>query len=89
MNSKDSKVITAFEKLGRETVDAAVVSELHETIKGVFQQYPNQWFTQKDFVTVLSRQNGVINGHLRKLVDEAVIERTGSKRQYFYKLAKN
>jgi len=86
MNEK-TNIIQKFKEVGRTEVSSEETSELGSTIEDVFKSYPSQWFTQKDFVTLLKRWNGVINNHLRRLLKDGTIIRQGSHRKYYYQLA--
>ena len=83
----NKKVIEAFASLGTTEVVGAT-NDLYETMAEVFKSQPDRYFRQVDFVNVLKRGNPTINHQLHNLLDNGVISKEGTKRQYFYKLSK-
>ena len=78
-------LLDAFKNVGSEEINI-VSNESVDAIKQVLTEYPNKFFTQKDFVENLKRSNPFINHCLHKLLDDGVIVRKGTKRLYYYKL---
>ncbi len=81
----NKKLIEKFENIGSLEV-SLVNNDTYETMKEVFENKPQVYFKQIDFVRILSRSNPFINHQLHKLLDNGVVVREGSKKQYFYRL---
>ena len=81
MTSK--QVIEKFAKLGAEEV-VETTNATYEQMQEVFKAYPAKHFTQKEFKNALGASNPFINHQLHKLLENGVVERKGSRRQYYY-----
>ncbi len=79
-------ILEKFAQVGSEEV-VVESNDTLESMKQVFIEYPNKFFTQAEFVKVLSKSNPFINHQLHKLLAEGVIAKQGSKRKYYYKRA--
>lgn len=85
-NSSD--VVKAFEDLKDQKVQQGQDGSLSEQIMDVFKAYPDTVFTQRQFADRLDKSNVFVNHVLRGLLDKGLITRVGSRRQYYYSLAK-
>ena len=78
-------IIESFADLGKTEVSETSTSETYETMKAVFKQYSNKYYSQADFVQSLHKSNPFINKMLHKLVADGVITRIKVGKAYAYK----
>lgn len=84
--NKTKTSIENFEDLKNQKIE--IKNSLKEIILEVFETYENTFFKQSDFAKKLNKRTQHVNSVLRSLLEENKIERSGSNRQYFYKLKK-
>ena len=78
-------LIDSFKNVGTEEI-SIVNNETVDSMIQVFTEYPNNFFKQKDFVKILKKSNPFINHCLHKLLKDNIINKSGTKRLYYYKL---
>ncbi len=80
-----SKTTKKFESVGVTHIEETSVTK--KEIKEIFSKYSEKYFTQKQFVTGLSKSNPYVNKILRSLVSEKFITfRTVGKTKFYKKL---
>jgi hypothetical protein len=52
----------------------------------VFKAYPETYYKQGDFAKKLNKRTQHINSVLKSLLEQKLIIRAGSRKQYYYKL---
>jgi len=90
MESKKStsSTIERFATLGTTEIHAEI-GENTASVLQVFVKYPERFYTQKDFVTVLGKSNPWINKILNRLVKSNIVTRTRSGNKFQYQLDPN
>ena len=78
-------LIDSFKNVGTEEI-SIVNNETVDSMIQVFNEYPNKFFKQTDFVKILKKSNPFINHCLHKLLKDNIINKSGTKRLYYYKL---
>lgn len=81
---QQNKEIKEFEDLKNQKVE--IQSSLKTIVLEVFETYPETFFKQGDFARKLGKRTQHVNTVLRSLLEEEKIVRSGSRKQYFYKL---
>jgi hypothetical protein len=81
------KLIENFKDLENQTVKVGE-STLKDQMIDVFKSYPETFFTQRNFSERLNKRTQHINHILKELLKDQIILRSGSRKQYFYKLNK-
>ena len=77
------KLLKEFGKINNTVKQTSTVRE--DLIK-VFKEYPNTSFTQGNFSKVMNKRTQHINQVLKGLLEDGIIVRQGSRKQYYYKL---
>jgi len=83
---KAKELVEQFAEVGTSEPQVEI-NETVATMAAIFNAYPDSYFTQRDFVTRLNKSNPFINHQLHKLLSGNIIERIGTRRKYFYRLA--
>jgi len=78
-----SKTTKKFESVGVTHIEETSVTK--KEIKEIFSKYNEKYFTQKQFVTGLSKSNPYVNKILRSLVSEKFITFLTVGKTKFYK----
>ncbi len=87
---QDKSLIQSFKDIGSNEIPEAG-ADVAQIIQDVLREYPNQWFTQRNFVDQLKdveglgKSNPYINNVLRNLAKKDKIERKSSGRRVFYR----
>jgi predicted HTH transcriptional regulator len=81
---KDKDLISKFKDLENQEVKSS--NTLKAEMLSIFQAYANTAFTQGQFSKRLDKRTQHINHVLRELMKDNLIERLGSRKQYYYKL---
>ncbi len=87
---QDKNLIQSFKDVGSDEIPEAG-ADVAQIIQDVLKEYPNQWFTQRNFtdqlkdVEGIGKSNPYINNVLRNLSKKDKIERKTSGRKVFYR----
>ncbi len=75
-------LISSFSQLGTTKPNDQTTTSTQQDIMGVYEQFPDRWFTQTELSDGLKKHQGVVNNNLRKLVKQGLLVRQGKPYRY-------